>query len=429
MEKKRFLIKINYNELGVLLYVILVFFTPGPIALRTIIYRVSADKYFGSIGWLGYTFGALSILALLTGIKYLFSYRNNDINIGTLVLYLFLWNCIRVVIGASNIFSYNDYSLFLSLITGYGGYILLKRYVHYEIEDAFDLIVILNFVTQCINIFAGRQLEYGGRYAAIGSTTGSVGIMCASYLIYYLFCRKNEKRSMISILACVLSILLAGSRFNLMIAIIFIILFAFKLRKGLELNDKKRKTVIILILVGILVVPFAYSYLGNTIFSKLLNRTEDVIGAILGRDTSYVTDDLSFNARLLSLKAGLETIIENPLGISTSSIDLQAHTIKHGFTYFPHSTLISYYLLWGIPAIIIFVSLINHAVKAIKNNNTVWILALYFLVSFVLYGGPIIESKMYLWYFLMFDFIKNEANSTYSCIENRDHIASIKGSA
>ena len=400
-----------------LLYVLLVLYMPNAIRDISTVYSINATGYVAmdawnrSNPWLAYSFSIIEIFSILVAILYIG--RKKLIDIWPIVVLVFIKEIFRALFGATNIFQYGsigDYSLILPLIVGYGCFLIITGpSVSIEVEDVLDLIIILNFVTQILFAITGRQMEYGGRYAALGSTSGVVGEMCFHYIIYYLFARNSTKRAMISVVACLLSLVLSGSRTNLGFTILFIVLFAFKIRGGLELNKTKRKIFLIILLISIIAIPLMMSFSSLTVFGRVFDRMETFIASIFGQDrSSYLSSDGTFIARINSINTGLKILAQNPFGISSSTIDLQMETIANGYYTFPHSVVISYYLLWGVASLLVFGFIGKYIVKAIKLKSQVVVILSSIAISFLIYGSPIINAKSYFWFIAVFAYCKQE---------------------
>ena len=405
-----------------ILYVLLVLYMPNAISDVTAIYHVDADPYVqtdtftGTYPWLNYTFSFLSIIALLSA----FFIRKTDevINLNFLFVLLLIKNILRPLIGETNIFEYNDYAVIMALLTGYGCYlILLHNRVKMDLENILDMIIILNFATQIMFVLTGRQMEYGGRYAALGSGAGAVGEMCSQYLLYYIFARKSEKRNAVVLICCLLSLILSGSRTNLLMSIVFIILFAFQIKSGLKQGGNKGKVIISLIVVGFVITPLLSSMMSNSIFDQVIERMEESVQAAYHQDKTYFNDDNSMVLRALSFNAGFNILNSNPLGISSSAIDLQLQTLQNGYFSFPHSTLLSFYLLFGIGALICYGYIIKLLILAVKQKNSLFVLLLCISITMLLYGGPIQNPKEFFWYFVLLTFCRNQLHKKNKIIK------------
>lgn len=397
-----------------IVYVIVTLFMPNFIMNYTTIYSINAEKhiaidaYVRGNPWLYYSFSFLEIFALLYGIIH--KPQKGNIDIRPMVGLIIIFNIVRMIFGLSSIFYFGDYSLILSLLVGFGCYqMVINRPINMDLESVLDFIIIVNAFTQVLFIITGRMNEYGGRYPALGSNVGEVGTICFTYLIYYIFAREKNNNSIIPFLCCIFSFVVSGSRSNILFAALFIVVFFFQYRKGMALSSSKRKAMKVLLIGLIIIVPvLVYMDIGtNDAIGTVVNRISGFFVGILGQNRgSYLQSDQSFVQRLASFAAGWNIIKENPLGISASTIDLQMCTQANGYYTFPHSSLISYYLLWGLVGLAVYAWIIKTMIVGIKRKKSAWVILACLSIVFVIYGGPIINSKTYFWYIVLFAFCK-----------------------
>lgn len=397
----------------IIIWAFTILFMPNAIRFVSILYSVDADSYvsenlwINQHAWLHYSFSYLEVFSVLTAI--FLKLDDKHINIRPIVLLIIGINIIRFLASMTNMFQFNDYSLLLSLLSGYGCYLLLtsSKIANIDIEDLLDSIIIFNTITQFMFIFTGRQMEYGGRYGALGSDVGSVGVICSQYLIYFIFCRNSKKRSLLVLTCCLISLILSGSRSNLLFAVFFIVVFVFRLHKSCKANSQTSRAIGILALIILLFTPIISTVFVESNISTVFDRMLGILKAISMDNKGYFESDGSMVGRLMSFNAGLAILADNPFGISASTIDLQMETIKNGYVSFPHSTMLSYYLLWSVATAVIYFYIIKWIIRAIKEGKRVWIFLLYFLITSIIYGGPVVNAKNYFWYLLMFTYCRN----------------------
>ena len=410
--------QLNIQSILIILYVVVVLFMPNFILNYTTIYSINAEGYVKfdawqrANPWLYYSFSFVEIPAIVYAI---FKKKNKSfVNVLPLIIYLIIWNIFRFFVGFTSVFSYGkygDYSIILSLLSGFGCFLLVTNApLNLSTEDALDLIIVLNFITQLLFVLTGRQNDYGGRYPALGSTVGDVGTMCFLYLIYYFFARKKKNNSFIPFFCCLLSLVLSGSRANVMFALGFTIVFLFKLRQGLALSASKKHVLLITFIVFIMFIPllFLSNIKNSDMLGGIFNRIEDMFKSIFSSERSeYFENDASFSQRIDSIAVGFNILKNNLFGISCSAIELQVQTINYGYYTFPHSMFLSYYLLFGVGCLFIFAWMIYYLVEGIKYKNLCWIVILCFILTTFIYGGPGANSKMYFWYICIFSYCKN----------------------
>ncbi len=94
-------------------------------------------------------------------------------------------------------------------------------------------------------------------------------------------------------------------------------------------------------------------------------------------------------------------------GLSNSFIDIQGKTIEHGFFSFPHSNIMTYYLLWGIAFLFCIVWIFKMCAKANKlENKGIFYFLIVFIISNVVYGGVDTAPKVYTYLFVLMSGIK-----------------------
>ncbi len=390
-----------------------ILFMPNAIRFVSILYFIDAESYISENpwinqrAWLHYSFSYLEVISVLTAI--FLKLDNKHINIRPIVALIIGINIIRLLASMTNMFEFNDYSLLLSLLSGYGCYLLLtsSKVANYDIEDLLDSVIILNTITQIMFVLTGRQMEYGGRYGALGSDVGSVGVMCSQYLVYFIFCRNSTKRSLLVLACCLISLILSGSRSNLLFAVAFTLIFVFRLKDSLKANSKTAKAIGLFALVTAITIPMISSMFSDSVFGTVIERMTGILSAASTENKGYFESDGSMVGRLQSFYAGLAILADYPLGLSASTIDLQMETIRHGYVSFPHSTMLSYYLLWSVATVVIYFYIVKWMIQAIKGGKRVWIFLLYFIITSIIYGGPVVNAKNYFWYLLLFTYCRN----------------------
>lgn len=403
----------NILKWPIIILAFTILFMPNAIRFVSILYSIDAEQYVSENlwtnqhAWLHYSFSYLEVISVLIAI--FFRLESKHINIRPIVAIIIGINTIRLLASMTSMFQFKDYSLVLSLLSGYGCYLLLtsSKVANFKIEDLLDSVIILNTITQFLFILTGRQMEYGGRYGALGSDVGSVGLMCSQYLVYFIFCRNSTRRSLFVLACCLISLILSGSRSNLLFAVAFILIFAFRLHDSLKANSQTAKAIGIFTLVAIIVLPIVSSLFADSVFSTVIDRMTGILTAATAEDKGYFESDGSMVGRLLSFHAGLATLADYPLGLSASTIDLQMETIRHGYVSFPHSTMLSYYLLWSVATVVIYFYIVKWMIYAIRKGKRVWIFLLFFIITSIIYGGPTVNAKNYFWYLLLFTFCRN----------------------
>lgn len=402
------MISVNYKKVCYALYACIILFMPDFLRSLTTIYSISAESYVFRYPWLSYSFSFLEIPCILF-VLFLKKHNSFIIDVRPLILFILFKEFLLIIHGKYSIFYYGDYSLILGLLVGAGCYYLLVNSCKFKEEDLLDFVIVLNFIFQILFVITGRVMS-DGRYATLGSNVGEIGTFCSQYLLYFLFYRKKSKYSMLTIIASIGGLVISASRTNILLSFLFIIIFAFNIRKSIKNNPTKGMTIGFIVCLAILLIPFlGLLFEDNSFgFNTLIQRIQNAMQSFFSANTNYLNDDSSFADRLLSFTAGFGILSDNPFGISASAIDLQIKTIEHGYYYFPHSALLSYYLLWSFSVFYLVFLMLRLFFEAAKNKSNLSILILYIFVSFIIYGAPIINCKTYFWYLCIFSICKKE---------------------
>ena len=107
-------------------------------------------------------------------------------------------------------------------------------------------------------------------------------------------------------------------------------------------------------------------------------------------------DDSSVLGRTASILAGFDIIQKHWWGISGFFVNLQREMTVRDFPTFPHSTFVALYILFGpiILALYYYWLILLWKMKNKLNNGYFWIIV-YLIVSTIVYGGPIVNFKIY----------------------------------
>jgi hypothetical protein len=401
---------INIVSLFLVAYVFLILYMPNSILFPTTIYFSGTPGYIQQTV-LSYSYSYLEIPLFLIAI--LVYKRSKSINFMPIIVLVTIQNLIRFIFGFSNPIVLHSYEMFLCLISGYCSCIIISAVFNNisRMEKVLDIIILVNFITQLIVAITGK-VQYGGRYAVLGQDVGSVGLFSVTYILINLFVREKIGRSTaILMTVAIASMLLAGSRTHLLMLIFILALFIGRFIKRTVKTKNLIKSIFIIATLGIAGISvlinktniFDSSHTGYT--ESALTRFVNLFSSSNSINNSISSDE-SFTSRIESIAAGLELIKNNMLGISNSFIDLQIRTILEGYPTFPHSFLISYYLLYGISALICYIIIISWTIKSIRVKSSTIVLLVFFLILFLIWGGPILRVKEYFWYFIIFSYIK-----------------------
>ena len=229
----------------------------------------------------------------------------------------------------------------------------------------------------------------------------------------------SHKRTFVKILIILLSLIglfLSGSRANLLFLILFFACYYIAITlKRIRVDEYvDRRRLLNRLIAGILIIV-------TLIIILILNRNQIIHIFEESRffsmfSSSWGQDD-SVLGRSASLRAGLDVLSQYPCGISGFFINLQQNMVLRGYPTFPHSTLLASYLLYGpivfgvYAAWIITIRKINDV-----GNGYTWIL-LYFIISTIVYGGPLVNFKI-IFMLMMATYLASNHSVTLGKIES-----------
>lgn len=390
--RNTFIIRISLGFI-VSLIVLLLLNCPSFISEPLTIYSIEYEHALGDYAKLSYSFSLLNFFMIIFGVLCVPSCV-----VGRRLLYIlslvFIKDAILFLAGYNSPFLYNSWEMYLSVGLAIAAWAIVSRYNKKLIELYFfsDGLIVFNFIYQLLFLLTGRA-ESSGRVGVMNQDTGSVGFMCALQIMYMLLIRKDEKNKVILITISAISLLLSGSRFSFLILILGVICFCRTILGSLTLK-RKVVTLLSLVICAIILVFMLNSSVIRT-NSLVLDR---VFSLLDGGVIQNIGKDESFVQRVESIGAGMEILKERPLGLSNSYIDLQGETIKQGFFSFPHSFILTYYLMWGPVMLVIAIWMFWLAKRAkALGEYGVCKYIIYLLICFTVYGGIITSTKVYVY--------------------------------
>ncbi len=402
-----------------LLYVFLVLSLPDGIKNMTCLYKMST-RDLPLVFTYNYYFSILELPIILFGLNV---YRGSGI-IRFLKLFavVFAINLIFVVAGEEmNVVSIHSYEMFLLLLTGFSAASILLWVADdlYEFERLIDFFIIFQFLLVIVSILSGASGK-GGRYSAIGMGSGATAGLSASYLVWTLFSRES-KTWRVPIVCALITIVLSGSRVNMFAFLFIVLVFSGRLihRQILQGNTKK---VILVLTFGVPVVAALVYYAYQAGVFGTLDR---YLNLIQGNFVTNVTNDSSYIGRIRSFAGGWAILKNHSFGIPFSIYAIEYYSANTFSMEYPHSTLMSYILLWS-PPVALFCAcyLIRLLVRSVKNHNDDWIYLLYYLVMATLYGSPVLYSKSYAFTLAIISYIaiKNRKEESIDPELTKQHI-------
>lgn len=355
-----------------------------------------------SYDWLNYKFGILQLIICLIGAVEIICQKQR---IFLIIFFIeFLREVLFYFVYDNSLFSESAYEMYLAVLVGYSLFLIVRRYMNdFQMMDKFyGLFLITNMLTIYINVAMGGRgttssdaalAGIEGRYHASNLDVTGTGDLCVLCIIYLFFSSIRNKYRYPLLALSVVGLALSGARASL--AFLGLI-FAFYVIKQLLARVKSRKikysdnTIYkaIIILVMAFILGFIILLNFNEVSSRIdLTRFDALLSL------SAMSSDGSFLGRMASLTAGLDVLADNPLGISGYFINLQSEMMARNYPTFPHSTLLSNYLLFG-PIIFIFYFIWWRGIREgqHKGNKYFWI-SLFYLISTVIAGGPVVNFK------------------------------------
>ncbi|SFC87266.1 O-Antigen ligase [Butyrivibrio sp. YAB3001] len=383
-----------------LLYVFLVLSLPDGIKNMTCLYKMST-RGLPILYTYNYYFSFLEIPIILVG---LYVYRASIIiRFGKIIVVVALLNIIYAVIGMEmNIVSINSYELFLLLLTGFSTASIVMWVADdlHELEKILDWFILLQFLLQIVSAISGAS-GADGRYAAIGMGSGATASLAAAYLLWALFCR-TSKTWWPPIVYSILSIILSGSRANFLAFIFIAVVFSGRLiRRQIRQGNKRNVQLIILIGLAVLALAIYFGYQRG--MSELLARFTNLFQ---GSFVSNVQEDASYLGRLRSFQGSMRILQRHPFGIPFSIYAIEYYSAYTFSMEYPHSTLLSYILLWSpvVAAFCVFY-LVRLMTRCFKRKLDDGIYLLYYLAMIIFYGSPVLYSKAYAFTLIIISYI------------------------
>ena len=383
-----------------LLYIFFVLSLPDGIKNMTCLYKMST-KGLPIVYTYNYYFSFLELPIVIVG---LYVYRfSSIIRFIKIILPVALINIVFAILEVNmNIVSIQSYEMFLLLITGFStaSIVLWIADDFREVERIIDCFILLQCMLQLISMFTGTS-GADGRYAAIGMGSGATASLAATYLVWTFFSR-TEKTNWFAIICALVSIVLTGSRTNLLAFLLLALVFSGRLIQR-QIQQGNETLMFLLMIIGIpLIVVVLYIGYQKGAFGVLTR----VLDLFQGSVVTNISNDDSYLGRLRSIEGSMRILKKNPFGIPFSIYAIESYSAHTFSMEYPHSTLLSYVLLWSpIVAGYCVFYLIRLMVRCIERGLDDWIYLLYYLMMIVLYGSPVLYSKSYAFTLILVSFV------------------------
>nr|WP_303242604.1 O-antigen ligase family protein [uncultured Blautia sp.] len=395
---------IKKRKLGyicILLYVFLVLSLPDGIKNMTALYKMSTRGINITYTY-NYYFSFLELPIIIYGIaKYK---RSNSIRFFKVFVALVILNLAYWFLNLENVIQLNSYEMFLLLLTGFSAAVIVMngKNTLQDIDNIIDWFTILQFILLIVSMISGASGS-DGRYAAIGMGSGATANIASYYLVWTFFA-KEGKTKMIPVLAAFITIILTGSRTNLLAFLLIAIVFIGRLIRKQIMDGNKRK--MLYAAVGIVLIVTVILLMGHGIKMESLSR---VTNLLQGNVLTNVTTDGSYLGRLRSVEGSLKILDRYPNGLPFSIYSIERESARMFSMEYPHSTLISYILLWSPPiAWGCLIYLIFLFVKAIRQKDNSAIFLGFNIAMLILYGSPILYAKTYAFLFILISYAKTK---------------------
>lgn len=392
---------IEKRKLGyicVLLYVFLVLSLPDGIKNMTALYKMTTRginvtytyNYYFSILELPIIFVALAKYRYSKSIKFL------KVFILIAILNIFYW-----ILNMENVFQLHSYEMFLLLLTGFSAAVIVmdSENTFQDVDTILDWFTILQFVLLIVSMVSGASGQ-DGRYAAIGLGSGATANIASYYLVWTFFLRMSKTKILPAGIAFI-TVILTGSRTNLLAFVLIAIVFISKLIKKQIDDGNGRKLLYCLIVIVPLLILVLISNRGVK-----MESFERITSLLQGNIFNNITSDGSYLGRMRSVEGSLRILKENPNGLPFSIYAIEKESARAFSMEYPHSTLLSYILLWSPPiAWVCMGYLVYLLVKAIRMRDISAVFMGFNIAMLVLYGSPILYAKTYTILFVLISYM------------------------
>lgn len=392
---------IEKRKLGyicVLLYVFLVLSLPDGIKNMTALYKMTTRginvtytyNYYFSILELPIIFVALAKYRYSKSIKFL------KVFILIAILNIFYW-----ILNMENVFQLHSYEMFLLLLTGFSAAVIVmdSENTFQDVDTILDWFTILQFVLLIVSMVSGASGQ-DGRYAAIGMGSGATANIASYYLVWTFFLRMSKTKILPACIAFI-TVILTGSRTNLLAFVLIAIVFISELIKKQIDDGNGRKLLYCLIVIVPLLILVLISNRGVK-----MESFERITSLLQGNIFNNINSDGSYLGRMRSVEGSLRILKENPNGLPFSIYAIEKESARAFSMEYPHSTLLSYILLWSPPiAWVCMGYLVYLLVKAIRMRDISAVFMGFNIAMLVLYGSPILYAKTYTILFVLISYM------------------------
>lgn len=346
--------------------------------------------------WLNYKFGILALVLIIWGVWAIHITRNRVIT--TLVACFFFREIFFYMFSPNNCIDQKAYEIYIPLVAGFLLVTIVMRYIKREKDrEIFFLRAIFLNIGM---IFVSVLFHLNGiidRYNAPNMDVEATGAICGMFFVFCLFTVKLKYHFFFAGVSFI-ALLLTGSRINLLITLLItlagvlvLLLKHRNVKKYVVFNTVVMSLIVFILFVLATVFEISVPFISTNIIERMQ-------GAL---SLTSISSDSSALGRFRSIFIGFDILKENPLGISGYFTNLQIETQKRGFPTFPHSTMLSYYILLGPIILVLILLMIKLLVKLFKMNLSWFFTLAYLFVFFCFTGGPIVSFKPIFFYSML----------------------------
>ena len=312
-------------------------------------------------------------------------------------------NAIRFLLGMTNMFSMHSYEVILSMIVGFSCATVIQQYYRTsdEIESFFDVMIGVFFLSQLYFILIGKAGR-SGSYGTVGVGSGGLAVCYTTYLLLKLLNHTKDRKSIALMLASCVGLILTGSRTQLLLLIVFA---GFYVLFMTPMTSSQKWLLVITAGVG---AACLFAFYDKIPFLANNKKIQSMMNLMTSGFVSYISGDASASERFSTWTAALRVIGEHPLGIACSALDLQNKMFRQGSPTFPHSYLLAYYLLLGVPALFVYGSFWRLTIESRKYRTGVTLLMAYLMLILTFYGGLATYYVMFFWLVMLYEYVKKK---------------------
>lgn len=339
--------------------------------------------------WLNYRFDIIQMLIVCVGFAFCIIKKYKG-------AFLFLvYFCIRewiyVLLGYDNIFEARAYEMYLVILVG-TSLIVISIYFMKTIINI-ERLYLAFLLTNVLSIYIGVIRESFGllaRYNAVNLDVGATGVLCSISIIQLYFMKGLRFRCLWFVLSFI-GLILSGSRISLLLLFLIGALLVIEKVVGefgyikLSVNLKNSLKLVALFFIIVIGVSVLGKYVAD-LFGESRWMSLSGLGSL--------SNDDSAEGRIDSLLIGLDVLKQNWLGISGYFVNLQSELSARGYPTFPHSGLLSAYLIYG-PAVLILYGIWIKSLNCVYHRDKKYFWTILFLVIYNTFaGGPIVNFKV-----------------------------------